>query len=69
MAAPIISTATIAQLKALPGIGDWTAQWYVIMRAHLVWPMRFRPATWRYINARCANLKSPAGKLKEHLWH
>ena len=31
--------ATIAQLKALPGIGDWTAQ-YIAMRA-LRWPDAF----------------------------
>ncbi len=51
--------ATVAQLKALPGIGDWTAQ-YIAMRA-LRWPDAFPAADVALHKAlKVQGLKNPA---------
>ena len=61
--------ATVAQLKALPGIGDWTAQ-YIAMRA-LRWPDAFPAADVALHKAlRVQGLKNPAkeAELASQAW-
>ena len=60
--------ATVAFLKTLPGVGDWTAQ-YIAMRA-LRWPDAFRAgdvALHKALGAgRCRRCSSQRGRLKRH---
>ena len=61
--------ATVAQLKALPGIGDWTAQ-YIAMRA-LRWPDAFPAADVALHKAlKVQGLKNPAkeAELASQAW-
>ncbi|MEO7399507.1 MAG: AlkA N-terminal domain-containing protein [Polaromonas sp.] len=56
--------ATVAQLKALPGIGDWTAQ-YIAMRA-LRWPDAFPAADVALHKAlKVQGLKNPAKEAEQ----